>query len=143
MTKEKSIEKLNELLKGENMAAHIYHKTKNLQQDAQVADMFARFAKDHRRHAQQLKNRIKELGGTPKADMDTAKVMAKIKSIINSLRGPKHIIKQVYNGEDKGVHAYEDRIDELDSKSQQLVKQIMNEDQKHLKNFEKRVEQER
>lgn len=62
---------------------------------------------------------------------------------INALRGPSHLLKQVYDGEDKGVHAYEDRIDELDSESQELVSEIMSEDHDHLKFFKERMESEK
>jgi len=143
MAEEKYIEKLNELLMGENLATHIYRRTQGLQEDSQVAMMLERFKQDHDRHAEQLKQRITELGGTPKTNMGMAGVMTNLSSTINSIRGPEHLLKQIYNGEDKGVHAYEDRIDELDSESQDLVKQIMREDHDHLKYFKARMEKEK
>lgn len=143
MAEESTVEKLNELLKGENLAMHVYQKTKVMQKDTQVAKMFERFEQDHKRHAEQLTNRIKELGGKPITNMGMAGVMANITSRVNSIRGPKYLLKQIYDGEDKGIHAYEDRIHELDSKSQDVVNEIMLEDHEHLKYFKERMEAEK
>lgn len=143
MENKQHIDTLNELLKGEHMAINIYDKVKGIQQDAQVSEMFAKFEEDHLRHADQLAQRIVELGGHPKESTGLAGIMADISSIFKSLRGPEEIMKQVYNGEDKGIHAYEDRIDEIDPASQVIVRKIMNEDHEHLKWFKARMEEEK
>ena len=137
------IDTLNELLKGELMAMEIYKETENLQGDEQVTMMLQQFARDHEEHARLLAERIRELGGTPVASTGMAGAMAGISSKINALRGPSHLLKQVYDGEDKGVHAYEDRIDELDFQSQELVSAIMSKDHDHLKLFKERMETEK
>ena len=59
------INTLNELLKGEHMAIQVYQKTKEIQGDGQVKEMLEKFEKDHKRHAQLLAQRIRELGGKP------------------------------------------------------------------------------
>jgi bacterioferritin len=143
MVVEHSIEPLNELLRGEHMAIHIYDKTKEMQEDSQVADMLSKFEQDHKRHAEQLTQRIKDLGGYPDAKTGISGVMADVMSIINSIRGPHQLLQQVYDGEDKGIHAYEERIDQLDSISQDIVRQIMKEDHEHLKWFKVRMEEEK
>lgn len=138
-----SIDTLNELLKGELMAMDIYQETEDMQGDVQVMEMLKQFAKDHQEHAQLLADRIKELGGTPIEDTGMAGTMAGMSSKINALRGPSHLLEQVYAGEDKGVHAYEDRIDELDPESQAIVRKIMSKDHDHLKLFKERMESEK
>lgn len=138
-----SVDTLKELLKGEMMAVNTYGKAKDWQKDEQVADMFARFHYDHKRHAEQLANRIIELGGAPEFSTGFAGIMSDLNTRYKSLRGPKHVMKQIYDGEDKGVHAYEDRIDELDSSSKDLVRKIMGEDHDHLKYFKSRFEEEK
>lgn len=143
MEKQSQIDTLNELLKGEHMAIHSYDKTKEIQQDNQVAEMLAQFEHDHQRHAEQLTQRIKDLGGTPEAGTGFSGVMANMTSVINSMRGPEHLLRQIYDGEDKGVHAYEDRLDEMDPLSQNTVRQIMQEDHDHLKWFKSRMEKEK
>jgi len=140
MERQHQIDTLNELLKGEHMAINIYGKTKGIQQDAQVAQMLSKFEQDHHRHAEQLAQRIKDLGGQPETGTGLAGVMADFSSVINSIRGPEEFLTQIYNGEDKGIHAYEDRIDEIDPASQEIVKQIMREDHEHLKWFESKME---
>lgn len=137
------IDTLNELLKGELMAMEIYKETEDMQGDEQVMVMLQKFAKDHEEHAKLLAERIRELGGTPITNTGMAGVMAGMSSKFNAMRGPSHLLKQVYDGEDKGVHAYEDRIDELDPQSQELVSAIMSEDHDHLKLFKERMESEK
>lgn len=137
------IDTLNELLKGELMAMNIYRETKDLQGDEQVKSMLRQFAQDHEEHARLLAERIKELGGTPISSAGMAGAMASLSSKFNALRGPSHLLEQVYAGEDKGVHAYEDRVDELDPQSQQLIEEIMSVDHDHLKVFQERMEAEK
>jgi len=137
------IDTLNEMLKGEHMAIHIYDKTKEIQQDEQIAQTLAKFEEDHQRHAHQLAQRIVDLGGQPKASTGFTGIMADINSVINSFQGLEEFLTQIYNGEDKGIHAYEDRIDEIDPVSQGIVKQIMREDHEHLKWFKTRMEKEK
>jgi bacterioferritin len=143
MPEEQLIDTLNELLKGEHMAIHIYDKTKGLQQDSQVANMLNKFESDHERHAEQLTQRIYELGGNPNTNTGLSGLMANLTSMINSIRGPKQLLEQVYDGEDKGIHAYEERLNSLDPVSQDTVRQIMKEDHEHLKWFKGRMEKEK
>ncbi len=137
------IDTLNELLKGEHMAIQVYERTKNLQGDNQVKNMLNGFAKDHQRHIDLLSQRIQELGGVPQKNLGFPGLMVDVTSMINSIQGPSHLLKQLYDGEDKGIHAYEDRIDELDPVSQYVVKGIMVEDHEHLKFFKARMEEEK
>ena len=137
------IDTLNELLKGELMAMEIYQETEDMQGDEQVMVMLQQFAEDHQEHARLLAERIRELGGSPVTGTGMAGAMAGLSSKINALRGPSHLLKQVYDGEDKGVHAYDDRSDELDSESQDLVTEIMSTDHDHLKLFKERMESEK
>lgn len=143
MDNKENIDTLQELLKGEHMAIHIYDKTKNIQGDGQVMEMLGKFQQEHQKHAEQLSNRIKELGGQPNEGTGMAGMMAGVSSVINSIRGPEELLKQVYDGEDKGIHSYEDRVDDLDPVSQELVRTIMSEDHEHLKFFKARMEKEK
>ncbi len=137
------IDTLNELLKGELMAMNIYKETDDMQGDEQVMGMLDQFGRDHEEHAKLLADRIRELGGTPITSTGMAGAMAGIWSKVNAMRGPSHLLQQFYDGEDKGVHAYEDRIDELDPQSQELVNEIMSVDHDHLKVFKERMEAEK
>jgi len=125
------------------MAVNIYGRAKDWQQDEQVAGMFDQFHRDHKRHAEQLANRIIELGGIPELSTGIAGVMSKMSARVYSFLGSEHILKQIYNGEDKGVHAYEDRLESLDPSSKELVTRIMQEDHDHLKYFKSRFEEEK
>ena len=142
MSNPQQIETLNELLKGEHIAIDIYLKTKGLQKDTQVAEMLSDFENDHKQHAELLIKRINDLGGIPKSGIGLSGIMASLVAKINSYRGPEQLLKYLYDGEDKGIHALEDRIDELDSLSQNVARQIAREDHEHLKQFKSRMEQE-
>ena len=137
------IDTLNELLQGEMMAMYVYKETEDMQGDEQVMKMLSQFAKAHEEHAHLLAERIRDLGGNPKIDIGIGGTMATMSAKFNAWRGPSHLLKQVYDGEDKGVHAYEDRIDELDSESQELAREIMDEDHGHLQLFKERMESEK
>lgn len=137
------IETLNELLKGEQMAIQVYDKTKNLSGDTQVQQMLNKFQSDHKRHAQLLSQRIKELGGMPENKTGLPGVMSNITAMVNSIRGPKHLLEQVYDGEDKGIYAYKERLEKLDPVSQYVVKGIIEEENEHLQFFKERMEKEK
>jgi bacterioferritin (cytochrome b1) len=141
--KQQYIDTLNELLKGELMAIQVYDKTKEIQGDAQVQEMLDKFKKDHKRHTDLLTQRIKELGGIPENKTGFPGIMSDVTAMVNSIRGPKHLLKQVYDGEDKGINAYEERLEKLDPVSQYVVRGIMQEDHEHLKFFKERMEKEK
>ncbi len=124
------------------MAIHIYERTKNVQADAQLREMLSKFQGDHERHAGELTQRLQDLGGEPHAATGLAGAMADMGAIINAVRGPEHLIRQVYDGEDKGLHAYEDRIDALDEASKAMVQQIMRDEHDHLQYFAARINSE-
>lgn len=137
------VDTLNELLQGEQMAIHIYDRTKKLQEDEQVAHMLARFEQDHKSHAKELAKMIEELGGEPQTKLGFPGLMANLMSMVNSLRGPEHLLRQVYDGEDKGVNAYEERLAKLDPAFQAKLKKFLEEDHNHLKWFKDRMEEEK
>lgn len=142
MSSSRQIETLNELLKGEHIAIDIYVKTKGLQKDVQVSEMLADFENDHKQHAELLKKRINDLGGIPRAGTGLSGIMANLAATVNSYRGPGQLVKHLYEGEDDGIRTYEERINELDQVSQDLVRQITTEEHEHLKKFKARMEQE-
>lgn len=125
------------------MAATIYDKTKGLQKDSQVKELLEDFAQDHHRHAQQLEERINQLGGNPNENIGVSGIMANMMAKLNAIRGPKHLLKQIYKGESMGVKAYEKRIDDLEPISQEIVQGLIEEDREHLRKFEARVDEER
>lgn len=82
------IDTLNELLKGELMAMEIYRETEQLQGDEHVRAMLRKFAQEHEKHAEQLAQRIRELGGEPELDTGFGGTMAGLTAKFNALRGP-------------------------------------------------------
>lgn len=143
MDRDNQIDLLNELIRGEQMAVDAYRHALNFQKDPVVTEMLEQFAEEHSKHAAMLGERVRQLGGRPNEGTGLGGMMANLGAVVNSLRSPEKLLKQVYSGEDKGIHAYEDRIDELDPKTQKLVQNIMEEDHDHLRMFKKRMESEK
>lgn len=143
MDNDKQIELLKELIRGEKMAVDAYRHVIDMQKDKQVKAMLEKFADDHSKHVEMLSERVRELGGDPQVNTGISGFMANTGAIINSMLSPERLLRQVYNGEDKGIHTYEDRIDELDEESAQLVQNIMEEDHDHLQMFKQRMESEK
>ena len=137
------IDTLNELLKRELMAKKNNKETQAQQGDEHVRALMQQFAADHEEHARLLTQRIRELGGIPETETGLAGNMAGIWAKLPALRGPWHLLQQVSAGEATGIHAYEDRIDELDPQSQPLVSEIMSADHAHLKHFQESMEAEK
>jgi len=49
----------------------------------------------------------------------------------------------LYDGEDKGVYTYKERILNLDTRSQEALNEIMSEEHEHLKEFNEIMKKER
>jgi bacterioferritin len=142
----RTIDILNDLLKGEEMAVKSYAKFINETTDESLKKQFQEIQKDHNKHAELIAERIIELGGTPRYGTGMAGVMADVKHSIESMGGrtDHDILKDAWHGEDQGVALAEKIADEkLDEKSLKVVHDIMQVDHEHIKALEKLLEQHR
>lgn len=133
---EKNITELNAVLKGESMAIHSYERFMKNVKDESVKAEFEKIVQDHKRHADELSGRIRALGGEPNRSTGLAGVMASAKMAVENIvaRETLDILKEGYDGEDKGIAMAEEVVKgDLDKESAELVNRILSEDHEHLR----------
>jgi rubrerythrin len=125
------------------MAIESYDKFIHAVEDDNVRHQFHKILDDHKRHASLLENRIKELGGEPKDNLGFAGIMANAKIAMKTMGDTKAIdvVKEAYDGEDKGIAKVEEIIKgDLDNESARLMKDILTEDHEHLREMNNMIE---
>jgi bacterioferritin (cytochrome b1) len=139
----KTLDTLNDLLKGEEMAITSYSRFIQEARDEELKNKLKEIQKDHNKHSQLISERIIELGGTPKYGLGMAGVMADVKYAVESMggRSDREILEGAKLGEDQGV-AMAEKVanDKLDEKSLKLVHDIMQVDHHHIQSLEKLLE---
>ena len=133
---ESVVKELNAVLKGEHMALDAYERFIQEVDDDKVKNEFKNIQSDHRKHIKELISRIENLGGKPESSTGFAGFMASAKAITDKIgsRDTVDIIKNAYDGEDKGIGMVEEIIKgDLDNKSLDIVKGMLKEDHDHLK----------
>lgn len=140
----RSLDTLNDLLKGEEMAITSYSRFIQEMKNDDLKNEFKEIQKDHNKHSQLLTERIIDLGGTPKYGTGFAGVMADVKYAFETIndRTDYDILKEAKLGEDQGV-AMAEKVasDKLDEKSTKLVHDIMQVDHAHIKTLDKLLDQ--
>lgn len=137
------VEALNKVLNGEHMAIDTYDVFINKIDDPNLKESLRSYKRDHEEHARLLSGKIRELGGKPKESRGLAGTMSQSMSVVRTMIVPdkEDIIKQLYNGEDKGIAATENIIrDELDAENKKLVNEIISTDHEHLKGLRSLLE---
>jgi len=130
------VNELNAILKGEHMAIGAYERLIGDCQDEKVRNELKRFQQDHIRHAGELAQRIRTLGGQPYGGTGFAGLMASAKGLVESAtgKGTADVLRRAYDGEDKGIAMAEEIVKgDLDDESCGLVKRILGEDHDHLR----------
>lgn len=138
----KSIDELNSVLKGEEMAVQAYERYLKDIHDNNVKEKFQSIQQDHKRHASDISTRIQDLGGQPNYGTGISGVMANAKLAFQDAinNDTLHILKQAYDGEDKGIAMVEEIIKgDLDKDSMNLVNGIMSTDHQHLRDLAKMI----
>lgn len=137
-----AISELNALLKGEQMAIHAYDRFIDGVEDIEARSQLKKFQSDHKRHSEILAKRIIELGGQPQFGTGAAGMMASVKGMMEELgrRSTADILKEAYDGEDKGIAAAEEVVKgDLDRESAQIVNEILTEDHAHLREMSRLI----
>lgn len=140
----RTVDTLNNLLKGEEMAITSYSKFIHEASDDSLEKQFKEIQKDHNKHSELISERIIELGGTPKYGTGMAGIMSDVKYAFESVGGRTNheILKDAWHGEDQGVALAEKIADgKLDEKSLKLVHDIIQVDHDHIKSLEKLLDQ--
>lgn len=129
------LQQLNTILKGEIMAINSYEEFIKQVDNIDVKQDFINFKNDHKRHADLMEERIKSLGGHPVKGTGTAGIMAGAKFAVENLkkRSVHDIVKNAYDGEDKGIAAVAKIKETLDDENKKVVEEMLSTDHDHLK----------
>jgi hypothetical protein len=133
-----AVETLDSLLRGEISAAETYAMAIDKVADgdkSHVTDvqMLRDMQADHGRAAQQLRARIRDLGGSPSDSSGAWGVWAKTVEGAASLFGDRAALKALKEGEEHGLKQYEQSCDEIDMTSAQLISsELIPAQQRHI-----------
>lgn len=137
------VNELNSLLKGEHMAIGAYERYLNDLKAVDIRDEFQKIQQDHKMHASEIAGHIRKLGGNPDGNTGMGGFMASAKMTFQEAMGISdfQILKQAYDGEDKGIAMVEEIIKgDLDEESEKMVKKMMSTDHDHLKTMMSLIE---
>lgn len=137
---ESAIDKLNGCLRGEISAAETYRMALDELGDAHAPE--AKRLKELQRHhgeaAQELRARVRELGG--EADDDSGAWGAFAKSVQGAadLFGDAAALKSIKEGEEYGVKLYEDALTDqsLDPQTRRLVARLEMQQRRHVEELD-------
>lgn len=135
MNEKQSITTLNKFLKGIYMGISGFNRFIEKLQNSNLKNTFIQIRDDQVKHANIISDRIKQLGGTPVEDEGViGKLTGSISFMFQSLSSEEKILKQAIKGENLyGIRMSEELVrDQLDEQSLNLVRQILDEDRKHV-----------
>ncbi len=126
---------LNKLLKGEEMAVQAYEKFIAGADDEKIREGLQQIQKNHKLNADKIAERIQELGAQAEYSTGLPGFFADMKlGMEMSGKSSDEILKQAYDGEDKGIAAAEKVIKEdLDDTSMSIIHDVLSCDHDHLK----------
>lgn len=129
----KIIKELNTFLEGNYMAIHAYENYIHHINDESLKQVLQSIQQDHKQHATMIAERIQNLGGI---SVDDVGIMGNIVEMINKIKGTNEkisILKDALVGEQRGIKKSKALLEgDLDPESLAIVKQILNEDEKHV-----------
>ncbi|MDP4181767.1 MAG: DUF2383 domain-containing protein [Bacillota bacterium] len=126
---------LNLLLRGIDMAVEAYEFYIGKVEDANLKSELQKIQKDHKNHASIVAERIQNLGHKPQYGTGVAGFFANTKNTLQKMADNEDtdILKQAYEGEDKGVAMAEELVKgDLDSESAVIARKVLSEDKEHL-----------
>ncbi|UCZ55085.1 PA2169 family four-helix-bundle protein [Bacillus shivajii] len=128
------IDELNSFLEGNFMAIHAYENYIEHIDDANLKAHLQELQEDHKQHAEMIAKRIQTLGGVP---VDDVGLKGTIAEFVVHLKGVtkenSSILKDALVGEKRGIKKSKQILSgDLDHESLELVKDILNEDEKHI-----------
>jgi uncharacterized protein (TIGR02284 family) len=123
----RAVEQLNSLLRGEISAVQTYDQAieKLGDQHARAAGELRRIAQEHGEHAQDLRARVRVLGGDP--DDSAGAWGGLVQAIEGASRafGEVAALRTLREGEEHGMRDYRDALSELDVESRRLVQDVL------------------
>jgi uncharacterized protein (TIGR02284 family) len=126
-TCDRTVEQLNSLLRGEISAVQAYDQAIQGLGGDRAADAaeLRRIAQEHGEHAQELRTRVRMLGGEPDDSSGAWGGLVQAAEGAARLLGPETALKALREGEEHGLRDYRDALSELDPESRRLVQDAL------------------
>lgn len=125
MATKSSVDKLNDLLRGEMSAVETYRMALDKLDGASTArDELLVNMKSHQDRVLALQDAIVAAGGTPAKSSGPWGAFAKMVEGTAKALGEKAAIAALEEGEDHGVKDYQDNLDDLDPRCREIVVQL-------------------
>jgi uncharacterized protein (TIGR02284 family) len=121
----KSIDALNELLRGEISACETYDQALERLAGSSHVETLRECRRSHDERVQLLRQKVLQLGGDPSDGSGAWGAFAKLVEGSAKLFGEKAAVAALEEGEDHGLKSYRRQFDELDYSSRELVMQSL------------------
>jgi uncharacterized protein (TIGR02284 family) len=123
----RAVAQLNSLLRGEISAVQTYDQAiqKLGDERASEAAELRRIAQEHGEHAQELRARVRTLGGDPDDSAGAWGGLVQAIEGASKLLGDASALKALREGEEHGLRDYRDALSELDLESRRLVQDVL------------------
>ena len=132
-----TVRQLNSLLRGEISAAETYRmaidKVAGSDSAEANAGLLREIQEEHGRAAQEIRDRIQELGGEASDSSGAWGAWAKTVQGTMNLFGDASSLKALKEGEEHGLKDYQEALDDVDPSSKQLINnQLIPAQQRHI-----------
>ena len=118
----KDVETLNSFLRGEISAVETYRKALGHVSDDRLRGALEDCQHDHEHRVEELRERIRKLGGEPVESSGLWGTFAKLVQTGADLLGEKAAIQALEEGEDHGLHDYQRDADQVHGEARRFVK---------------------
>jgi uncharacterized protein (TIGR02284 family) len=127
VSRERAVEQLNSLLRGEISAVQTYDQAieKLGDRHGRTAGELRRIAQEHGEHAQDLRARVRVLGGDPDDSAGAWGGLVQAVEGVSRAFGGVSALKTLREGEEHGMRDYRDALSELDVESRRLVQDVL------------------
>jgi uncharacterized protein (TIGR02284 family) len=118
----KDVETLNSFLRGEISAVETYRQALGRVSDDRLRDTLEECQHDHEHRVEELRERIRRMGGEPAEDSGVWGTFAKVVQGGADMLGDKAAIQALEEGEDHGLHDYQRDVDQVHGEARRFVK---------------------
>jgi len=118
----KDVETLNSFLRGEISAVETYRQALGRVSDDTLRGALEECRQDHEHRVEELRERIRRLGGEPAESSGLWGTFAKLVQGGADLLGDKAAIQALEEGEDHGLHDYQRDVDQVHGEARRFVK---------------------
>jgi bacterioferritin len=134
MQQETVVNTLNEFLEGNYMAVHAYERYIEQVEDPKIKKGLQTIQQDHKQHALKIAEQIQNLGGVAVDGVGLAGTISEWFQKIKGDQKTEEVLQAALKGEEKGIESTEKLVrGDLDQRSLELVRWVLNEDRRHIK----------